>query len=197
MRNFKLTLAYDGSEFCGWQIQPGQPTVQGVLSATLQQITQQPITLQGAGRTDAGVHAWGQVANFQADSRLTPEDFTRALNALLPPAIRVRCAEEAPADFHSRWHAQAKTYVYRIYRAPVLSPFVSRYVLHDPHRLDFEAMAEAAQSFIGELDFASFAASSGSDEIDEDRVTVRTIFASEIIQSARPGDTKEGRAAIS
>src|SRR4051794_35685958 len=130
MRNIKLTIAYDGNDFHGWQIQPGQPTIQGVLSDLLQKITKQPVQLQGAGRTDAGVHAWGQVANFCTDSAMSPEEFVRALNAQLPPAIRIRCAQEVSPGFHARWHAQAKTYIYRIYRGEVLPPFISGYALH-------------------------------------------------------------------
>jgi tRNA pseudouridine38-40 synthase len=182
----KLTLAYDGAAFSGWQIQPGQATVQGVLSDTLRQITQEPVIVYGAGRTDAGVHAWGQVANFATASRLTPEDFPRALNALLPLSVRVRHAEEVTPEFHARWHAQAKTYAYRIYCGAVASPFVWPYVLHDRGALDLAAMAEAARSFIGEHDFATFAASTGSEEIDQDRVTRRVIWQSEVLACGSP-----------
>ncbi len=181
MRNIKLTLAYDGTEFHGWQIQPGQPTVQGLVTDILRRITQEPVTIQGAGRTDAGVHAWGQVANFKTESHLTPQELSHALNALLPPAIRVRAAEEVPLDFHARWCAEAKTYRYSIYRGRVLPPFRWRYVLHHPHPLDFDAMNAAARCFGGQHDFTTFAASSGSEEDDRDRVTLRTIHRSEMI----------------
>jgi len=181
MRNIKLTLAYDGSDFHGWQIQPGQPTIQGLLSEILRQLTQEHVVPYGAGRTDAGVHAWGQVANFSTRSVLTAGDFARALNALLPPAIRIRAAEEVGPDFNARRLAQAKTYIYRIYRGRVVPPFHWRYVLHDPYPLDFSAMAEAARAFAGEHDFTSFAASSGSDQTDQDRLTVRTVYRSEML----------------
>jgi tRNA pseudouridine38-40 synthase len=181
MRNIKLTLAYDGSDFHGWQIQPGQPTVQGLLSETLGQLTQRPVVLYGAGRTDAGVHAWGQVANFSTSSGLTPNDFARGLNALLPPSIRIRAAEEVGPDFHARWQAQAKTYIYRIYRERVVPPFHWRYVHHDAGPLEFAAMAEAARFFVGEHDFTSFAASSGSEDVDQDRLTRRTVYHSEML----------------
>jgi tRNA pseudouridine38-40 synthase len=181
MHNIKLTLAYDGTDFHGWQIQPGQPTIQGLLAEVLQQLTQEHIVLYGAGRTDAGVHAWGQVANFSTSSALTVGDFSRGLNALLPPAIRIRAAEEVGSDFHARRLAQAKTYIYRIYRGRVVPPFHWRYVLHDPYPLDFAAMAEAARAFAGEHDFTTFAASSGSEEIDRDRVTLRAVYRSEMI----------------
>jgi len=181
MHNIKLTLAYDGTDFHGWQIQPGQPTIQGLLAEVLQQLTQEHIVLYGAGRTDAGVHAWGQVANFSTRSPLTVGDFARGLNALLPPAIRIRAAEEVGPDFHARRLAQAKTYIYRIYRGRVVPPFYWRYVLHDPYPLDFAAMAEAARAFAGEHDFTTFAASSGSEEIDQDRITLRSVYRSEMI----------------
>src|SRR5579871_1038082 len=102
MRNIKLTLAYDGTNYHGWQVQPGQPTVQGIVSEVLSRITQESVSLDGAGRTDAGVHAWGQVASFHTESNLAPCEFERALNALLPVAIRVRAAEEVPLTFHAR-----------------------------------------------------------------------------------------------
>jgi tRNA pseudouridine38-40 synthase len=196
MHNIKLTIAYDGADFHGWQIQPGQPTIQGVLTDLLCQLTsaqtEEPSpTLCGAGRTDAGVHAWGQVANFNTCSHLAPNEFARALNALLPPTIRIRQAEEAVPDFHARHQAIAKTYRYRIYRGPVVPPFLWRYVLHHPYPLDFVAMAEAARLFQGEHDFTSFAASSGSEEEDSERLTLRSILSSEMLNmSAAPdGET--------
>jgi tRNA pseudouridine38-40 synthase len=198
MRNIKLTLAYDGAEFHGWQIQPGQPTVQGLITDILRRLTQEQVTLHAAGRTDAGVHAWGQVANFKTDSHLFPEELAHGLNALLPPAVRVRSAEEASPDFHARWCAQDKTYRYSIYRGRVLPPFLPRYVLHHPHPLDFAAMSEAARRFEGQHDFTTFAASSGSDEDDLDRNVLRTVYRSEMIaappeclgQASRPFDAQ-------
>jgi tRNA pseudouridine38-40 synthase len=121
------------------------------------------------------------VANFHTASDLAPADFARALNALLPPAIRVRSAEEVPPEFHARWSAVAKTYRYSIDRSPVLSPFRFRYALHYPYPLDFTAMSEAAKCFEGEHDFSTFAASTGSDEDDRDRNVVRTIDRSELL----------------
>ena len=187
MHSIKLTLAYDGTEFHGWQIQPGQPTIQGLVSEVLHQLTQEQLTLHGAGRTDAGVHAWGQVASFKTHSELAPEDFVRALNALLPPSVRVRSVDEAGPDFHARWLAQAKTYHYCIYRGSIVPPSCWRWVLHEPCPLDFAAMANAARHFEGERDFTSFAASSGSEEHDRERTTVRTIYRSEWVRvPARP-----------
>lgn len=180
MHSIKLTVSYDGSEFHGWQIQPGKSTVQGALVEVAERLTQHRVQLFGAGRTDAGVHALGQVAHFRTHSELRPIEFQRAFNALLPPAVRVVAAEEVGPDFHARWHALAKTYQYRIYRGRVLSPFDARYVLHDPYPLDVPAMAEAARLFEGTHDFASFAASTGNDEGDRDRSTIREIFSSQI-----------------
>jgi tRNA pseudouridine38-40 synthase len=184
MRNIKLTLAYDGTDYCGWQIQPGQPTVQGTLADVLEKLTGTHPVIYGAGRTDAGVHAAGQVANFHTESALSAADFQRACNALLPFSIRVLGSEEAAPDFHSRWSAVAKTYRYRIFRGPVVPPFVWRYVHHDPYPLDFSAMAEAARRFEGEYDFTTFAASTGSEEDDRERVTTRTIYRSELVRCA-------------
>lgn len=181
MHNIKLTVAYDGTDFHGWQIQPGQPTIQGVLTDVVQQLTQERPNLQGAGRTDAGVHAWGQVVSFKTRSELAPEEFRRGCNALLPPAIRVREAEEVSPEFHARWMAQAKTYTYGIYRGSVVPPFRWRYVLHVPQELDFAAMAEAARYFQGKHDFTSFSASTGSEDEDRDQTMTRSVFRSELI----------------
>jgi len=183
MRNIKLTLAYDGTDFRGWQIQPGQPTVQGALTDVLEKLTQCRLMIHGAGRTDAGVHAAGQVANFKTQSAMTAREFQRSFNSLLPPSIRVVASEEAGFEFHSRWDAIAKTYRYRIFRGRVVPPFLWRYVQHDPYPLDFASMAEAARRFEGEHDFTSFAASTGSEEDDRDRLTTRTIYRSEMLRT--------------
>lgn len=183
MRNFKLTLAYDGSAFHGWQFQPGVPTIQGALIEAVQKITQEKIFIHGASRTDAGVHALGQVAQFRTQSGLSAGEFRRALNALLPPQIRVVEAEEVGPDFHPRWQALSKTYRFRIYRGAVLPPFEYSRMLHYPYPLDEEAMAKAAGMFAGVHDFASFSASSGSEEDDRERTTTREIHCSEIIRA--------------
>ena len=182
MRNIKLTLAYDGSEFHGWQLQPGVATIQGELADVARKITQEKIFIHGASRTDAGVHALGQVAHFRTHSGLSAEEFQRAFNALLPPAIRIMAAEEAGPDFHARWQALAKTYQYRIFRGRVVPPFEWQRVLHYPWPLDESSMAEAAPMFEGEHDFTSFAASSGSEEDDRDRNTLRMIYRSELLR---------------
>jgi len=182
MRNIKFIVAYDGTDFSGWQSQPGQPTIQGTLTDVVEKLTQCRLMIQGAGRTDAGVHAAGQVVNFKTQSALHAGEFQRAFNALLPPSIRVLAAEEVGPDFHSRWSALAKTYRYRIFRGRVVPPFLWRYVQHDPYELDFDAMAEAARRFEGEHDFTSFAASTGSEEDDRERATTRIVYSSELLR---------------
>jgi tRNA pseudouridine38-40 synthase len=182
MRTIKLTVAYDGSAFHGWQFQPGLPTVQAALNDVASEITQEKIIVHGASRTDAGVHALGQVAHFKTHAGLEPGEFQRAFNALLPPAIRVVAAEEVGPDFHARWSSLAKKYRYRIFRGAVVSPFEFRRVLHVPWPLDEAAMAAAARQFEGEHDFASFAASSGSEEDDGNREMTRILYSSELVR---------------
>lgn len=184
MRNIKLTLAYDGAKFHGWQMQPGIPTIQGALADAVQKITQERSAIHGASRTDTGVHALGQVASFKTRSGLSAAELQRALNALLPPEIRIVAAEEMGPEFHARWQSLEKTYHYRIFRGAVLPPFEYRRMLHYPYPLDEEAMSAAAKHFVGEHDFSSFAASSGSEETDRDRSPVRVICRSEIVRDA-------------
>ena len=184
MQTVKLTIAYDGSDFHGWQLQPGLPTIQGALHDAIRQITQEPITIHGASRTDAGVHALGQVAHFKTHSTLDAQEIQRGLNALLPPTIRIVAAQEVGQDFHARWLAQGKTYRYRIYRGEVLPPFDYRRAFHYPWPLDEVAMSVAARAFEGQHDFSSFAASTGSEEDDKDRDMQRLIHSSEIVRDA-------------
>ena len=180
MRYFKLTIAYDGTDFHGWQIQANKPTVQGEIVAVLRRLTQENVQLPGAGRTDAGVHALGQVGSFRTQSALSAGEFQRALNALLPPAIRIVSAEETGPDFSARWSAKGKLYRYRLYRGRVVPPMLWRYVLHYPFPLDEEAMKEAAAKFVGVHDFTSFAASTGSEDDDKERNMEREIYSSEL-----------------
>ena len=175
-RRIRITLAYDGTGFHGWQVQPGLPTIQGTLEAILSGIEGKPVHVAGSGRTDAGVHALAQVAAFTLENPIPATNLRRAINRLLPAAVRVLSAEEAPLDFHPRFHARAKTYEYRIFRGEVCDPFDWRYVHHFPYPLDEDRMAAYAQIFEGEHDFTPFAA---SDERDaEGRSKVRTIFSS-------------------
>jgi tRNA pseudouridine38-40 synthase len=183
MRYFKLTIAYDGTDFHGWQAQSSKPTIQGEIVGVLSQLTQEHILLQGTGRTDAGVHALGQIASFRTQSGLSAGDFHRALNALLPPSIRIVKAEEVGPTFSARFSARGKVYRYRIYRGRVLPPMLWRYVLYYPFPLDEDAMRDAAARFVGVHDFTSFAASTGSEEDDKERVMDREIFSTELVRS--------------
>jgi tRNA pseudouridine38-40 synthase len=158
MRNLKLVLSYDGTEFYGWQIQPGTATIQGALASAIERVTGENVLPQGSGRTDAGVHALAQVATFVTQSPIPPGNLVVALNDILPAAIRVLEAVEAPIEFHARKSARAKTYRYRMYRAAICPPFVARYVWHYPYPLDEPEMQEVAGLIVGEHDFTSFAA---------------------------------------
>lgn len=162
-RNIKITLAYDGHDFHGWQVQPGLETVQGTLAEVIGRITGEKVLPQGSGRTDAGVHAEAQVAAFTTDTPIPIENLVVVLNDRLPPAIRVTAIEEADDGFHPRHSAREKTYRYRLYRGDVVPPFLWRYVTHHPYPLDEAAMAAAAAELVGEHDFTSFAA------VDPDR----------------------------
>ncbi len=184
MRYFKLIIAYDGTDFHGWQMQSNKPTIQGEIVNVLRRITQENLQLHGAGRTDAGVHALGQIGSFRTQSTLSAGEFQRALNALLPPTIRIVAAEEVGPDFNARWSARGKIYRYRLYRGRVVPPVLWRYVLHYPFPLDEDAMRDASARFVGMHDFASFAASTGSEEDDKERSTEREIYSTELARSA-------------
>ena len=158
MRNLKVTLSYDGAEFSGWQVQPDANTVQGTLASAIGRITGEKVLPQGSGRTDAGVHALAQVMTFVTESSVPTANFLKALNDILPASVRVLEVEEAPAEFHARHSAKAKTYRYRIFRESICPPFLARYVWHFPYRLAEEEMARAAKLVVGEHDFTSFAA---------------------------------------
>jgi len=158
MRNLKVILTYDGTEFSGWQVQPGAATVQGTLASAIGRITGEKVLPQGSGRTDAGVHALAQVVTFVTETSVPTENFVKALNDILPASVRVLEVAEAPPEFHARHSAQAKTYRYRIYRGAICPPFLARYVWHYPYPLDEAAMLRAAAWVEGEHDFTSFAA---------------------------------------
>lgn len=176
MRRIRITLAYDGTAFHGWQVQPALPTVQGALEEIVSGMEGRPVHVAGSGRTDAGVHALAQVAAFSIENPIPLPNLVRAVNRLLPPAIRVLTAEEAHADFHPRFDAKAKTYEYRIFRGAVCSPFEWPYTHHFPYRLNEERMVECARTFEGEHDFTAYAASDDRDA--EGRTKVRTVFSS-------------------
>jgi tRNA pseudouridine38-40 synthase len=162
MRNLRLLIAYDGTDFHGWQRQPNALTVQECLESTMEAILGEKAQVYGSGRTDAGVHALNQVANFKTDCPIPCENLVKALNDALPPTVRIKDAQEVSARFHARYDVRSKTYRYRILQAPVCSPFLWRFVWHYPFPLDSKRMGEAAKLFEGEHDFTSFAAVEGS-----------------------------------
>jgi tRNA pseudouridine38-40 synthase len=166
MRNIRLTIAYDGTDFHGWQRQPDVPTVQSCLEAALERIIGNRVQVWGSGRTDAGVHALNQVANFKTDGRIPCENLLEALNNALPPTVRVKEAGEVAEKFHARYDARSKTYRYRVYQGAICSPFIWRFVWHYPVPLDRPRMAEAARVIEGEHDFTSFAGSEGREDLD-------------------------------
>jgi tRNA pseudouridine38-40 synthase len=178
MRNFKLVLAYDGTDFHGWQMQPGAATIQDTLAACIGRVTGEKVLPQGSGRTDAGVHALAQVASFAVESPIPAENLVVALNDLLPPSIRVVTAEVVPADFHPRKSARAKTYRYRMLRSAICPPFLARYVWHYPYPLDEPSMSAAAGFVAGEHDFTSFAAVDPERQREALSSNVRNIFSS-------------------
>jgi tRNA pseudouridine38-40 synthase len=157
-QTWKLTLAYDGTDFQGWQVQPGLPTIQGELQAALGRITGETPLPQGSGRTDAGVHALAQVASFELCAPIPAESLLRALNRTLPLSIRISSAETVQSTFHARHSAVAKTYEYRIFPGGDPPPFLARYVYACQWRLDLAALQLAAHRFVGQHDFLSFAA---------------------------------------
>jgi tRNA pseudouridine38-40 synthase len=170
MTIFKITLAYDGTGFVGWQRQAAGTSIQGLVEDALRPLAGQDVAVAGAGRTDAGVHALGQVASLTLDRPREPATIVRALNARLPPEVRILSVEAVPAPFHARFSARAKSYCYRIWNASVEHPFERRYAWHVSGKLDVEAMASTAKLLVGEHDFAAFQAA-GSDATS----TVRTI----------------------
>jgi tRNA pseudouridine38-40 synthase len=184
VRTLKITLAYDGTPYVGWQRQAAGTSIQGLLEAAVARIEGEAVTVAGAGRTDAGVHALGQVASVtvpSAASSIACDAYMRALNASLPEDVRVRAVEEAGDDFHARFSARAKTYRYRVTRAAVASPFESRYAWHVTHPLDVVSMRVALEACRGEHDFAAFQ-STGTPVRD----TVRTVLAARITEAPAP-----------
>lgn len=200
LQNWRITLAYDGTDFQGWQVQPGLPTIQGELQAALGRITGESPLPQGSGRTDAGVHALAQVASFALRAPIPAENLHRALNRTLPASIGISEARTVRSTFHARHSAIAKTYEYRVFRGGMCPPFLTRYVYACPWALDEDALQACARLFEGKHDFLSFAAtdperrdrSSLLDEIPHEgaahaeltavhgleQTTIRTIFSS-------------------
>ncbi|MFC5865471.1 tRNA pseudouridine(38-40) synthase TruA [Acidicapsa dinghuensis] len=189
MQNWKLTLTYDGTAFYGWQVQPSLPTIQGELQSAIGRILGsgwgEPPLPQGSGRTDAGVHALGQVASVALEAPVPADNLLRALNRTLPAAIRVLSVEPVPPEFHARHSARAKTYEYRIFRGNLCSPFLAPYVHPCRWKLDLASLQDAAQAVSGEHDFTSFAASDSdttnrvNDDESEPKSPIRTVYRSE------------------
>jgi len=175
VRNIRLTIEYDGTSYHGWQIQPNSPTIQGILQEKIGVITGERISLIASGRTDAGVHALGQVANFRTGSRVPPEAIQRGTNSLLPDDITIRQGEEVSDDFHARFSAKSKVYEYRILNSPVPSPMMRNYSWHVSKRLDLRKMRKPGQTLLGTHDFSSFR-SAQSDNLNP----IRTLMALEI-----------------
>jgi tRNA pseudouridine38-40 synthase len=182
MRRIRIELAYDGTDFHGWQVQPGLPTIQGTVEAVVSGIEGRPVQVEASGRTDAGVHALAQVAAFTIENPIPLDNLRRAMNRLLPRDIRILRAEEAAPDFHPRFQAKAKTYEYRIFRGEICSPFERRYVHHHPYPLQVRAMIEAAPLLEGEHDFTAFASSDETDAAGASKV--RTIFCSRLAEES-------------
>jgi tRNA pseudouridine38-40 synthase len=175
-RRIRITVSYDGTQFHGWQVQPGLVTIQSELQRAFQVITKIPVTIQGSGRTDAGVHARAQVAAFSTTSQIPCQNLPRAMNRVLPGAIRVLSAEDVAPAFHARFDAVSKLYEYRLYRDEICPPFDFPYVHHFPYPLNDAAMIAAAPLLEGEHDFSAFAAH--DERYTEDYSKVRTIFSS-------------------
>jgi tRNA pseudouridine38-40 synthase len=181
MPTFKLTIAYDGTGLVGWQRQASGTSVQGLLEDALAELDGKPVAVTGAGRTDAGVHAVGQVAGVSLDRTIDGESLLRAMNAKLPVAVRVTAAVEMPATFHARFHARSKTYHYRIWNGDVLNPFERPYVWHVPAPvLNVGVMSAAAHLLEGRHDFAAFQAAG-----TETHGTERVVLASRIVTAER------------
>ena len=183
MRRIRMTVSYDGTEYHGWQVQPGLPTIQSVLEGVLAEIEGAPVKVAGSGRTDSGVHALAQVAAFTLVNPIPVDNLRKAINRLLPLDIRVLEVSEAAADFHPRYQARAKTYEYRIHRGETCSPFDHRYVYHYPYPLDEPRIFELAPMIEGEHDFSAYAASDDKDDLG--RSNVRRVFHS---RASRSGD---------
>ena len=188
-RTLKLTISYDGTRFVGWQRQAEGVSLQGLLEDALARFEGAPVAVHGAGRTDAGVHALGQVASVRMTSRHPLDSVGRGLNACLPPDVRVTDVQEAAEGFHARFSARSKTYRYQLRSAATVSPFERAYVWHVPEALDVDAMRTAAPALVGTHDFAAFH-STGSDI----KGTVRTITRSEVASGSVGGwdDTSTG-----
>jgi tRNA pseudouridine38-40 synthase len=183
MHRYSFHLAYDGSQYFGWQVQPGLPTIQAVAESVLSRIQKAPVRIVASGRTDAGVHALAQVAACDLTVSIPPENLQKAMNRLLPKDIRVMAVARVPASFHPRFHARAKTYRYRIFRGQVCPPFDRNYVWHFPYPLDEHKATNAVPLFVGRHCFRAFAAA-------DERYTAEADMCREVFSASlqRQGD---------
>ena len=188
MKNIKLIIAYEGTKYCGWQTQKNGIGIQEVISDAIQKLTNEKVCLNASGRTDAGVHAMGQVANFTSNATIPPERFALALNSFLPEDISVISSEEVANDFHARYSARGKTYRYYIWNCSRKSAIVANITCYIPQMLDVSKMVEAAELFIGEHDFASYMAQGSSV-----KTTVREIFDATVTEVQNPFDLSDGK----
>jgi tRNA pseudouridine38-40 synthase len=184
--NYRLTLQYDGTEFAGWQVQEGQRTVQGELERALSLLEGVRVVVHGAGRTDAGVHAEAQEASVRLERAWEPDKLRAAVNGNVAGDLRVVEIQNVPDDFHARYSAKGKTYVYRVFNERIHSPFWSRYALHEARALDLDAMRAAARLFVGEHDWTAFSAAQA-----EVKSRVRNVTALEV--SERTSERSRGR----
>jgi tRNA pseudouridine38-40 synthase len=182
--NYKLLLQYDGTDFHGWQIQGELRTVQGELTSALSLIEGRSVNVHGSGRTDAGVHAEGQVASVEIERAILTTKLRAAINGNIGKDVRVLSVETAPGDFHARYSAVEKTYVYRIVNGPVISPFWSRYAHQDARQLDLESMRRGAELFCGKHDWTAFSAAQ-SDVEDRIRTVTRVEIAERLDERSR------------
>lgn len=181
-KNFKLTIEYDGTDYHGWQVQPNGPSIQEAIESAIETMTRQKIRLSGSGRTDAGVHALGQVANFRCDTRITATEFQKGLNGILPDAIAIRQCIEVPLEFHARYDAQSKLYRYQIVNQPIAPAIDRHYVWWIRSPLDIDAMQQAARHLMGSHDFKAFEGA-GSPRA----TTVRHVKQTQLTMDAYPG----------
>jgi tRNA pseudouridine38-40 synthase len=180
--NFKLLLQYDGTDFHGWQVQTGERTIQGELERVLSLLNDAPVHVSGSGRTDAGVHAEGQVASVKINRVFTPEKLRGAINGNLWRDLRILSVEKATDDFHARFSSKGKTYLYRVINAPVVSPFWARYAHHEARPLDVNRMNEAARLFLGKHDWTAFSAAQSD---ADNRVRTISEFSVELLWDSR------------
>lgn len=183
MTKIGLTVIYDGTQYCGWQIQPNGVTVQETIQNAIEKVTGEKVNLTGSGRTDAGVHAEGQFAHFETNSAVPPEKFFKAINVHLPEDIRVQKSQLLPDDFHAVKSAKKKTYKYSVYTGETENPVIDRFATYLPQSPDFKLMKKCAKLFVGEHDFKGFSATGGSA-----KTSVRTIYKIRLVKKSERTD---------